>query len=103
MTNIRLTPFEINQICLTFRQFFHPEDHIWLFGSRADILKKGGDIDLYIETHYQDADQVIQARLGFLVALKAAIGDQKIDIVIKFKDQESLIHQIAKQEGVQLI
>jgi hypothetical protein len=34
----------------SFRQCFGGEDHLWLFGSRVNDYKRGGDIDLYVET-----------------------------------------------------
>ena len=46
---MRLTEFEQNTISKHFESFFaHAE--LYLFGSRVDDTKKGGDIDLYIET-----------------------------------------------------
>ena len=45
--------------------------------------KKGGDIDLFIDPGADaDLDSVAEKRLAFLVDLKMAIGDQKIDVVI---------------------
>ncbi|MBS0271806.1 MAG: nucleotidyltransferase domain-containing protein [Proteobacteria bacterium] len=50
MKKIRLNDFEISAILETFESIFAPEDHIWLFGSRVDETRKGGDIDLLIES-----------------------------------------------------
>ena len=103
MKEVRLTPHEIAEICAAFREFFLPQDQLWLFGSRTDMTKKGGDIDLYIETAMNDAAAVVKARIKFAATLDMTIGEQKIDIVIKFKDYELPIYNIARTEGVQLI
>lgn len=100
---MRLSQEEIQSILETFRAHFLPEDHLWLFGSRANPHKKGGDIDLYIETHYQDINKVSDSHIQFILDLEDKIGEQKIDVVIKFKDYHLPIHDIAKREGVQLI
>jgi hypothetical protein len=100
---IRLSKTEIQSICQFFRMFFLQHDKLWLFGSRAKSQAKGGDIDLYIETEYTNADQVLDAKLNFLKALKAKIGEQKIDVLIKFNNFSLPIYKIAKDEGVQLI
>jgi predicted nucleotidyltransferase len=100
---VRLEQFAIEAILETFRQYFHKSDRLWLFGSRADMNRKGGDIDLYIETSHKDADSVFDAKLSFLSDLKAKIGDQKIDVVVKFNDFNLPIHKIAKEEGVRLV
>lgn len=47
---MRLTEKERKLICEAFLQNFGKNDHLWLFGSRVNDTKKGGDIDLYIET-----------------------------------------------------
>jgi len=102
MHTIRLTNEEIEHIKNTFLIFFNPSDKLWIFGSRIDPQRKGGDIDLYIETNFTDPDKITDAKLNFLVSLKEKIGDQKIDVVIKFGDYEMPIYDYARKEGIRL-
>ena len=103
--SIRLSSEDIESICLVFKSFFDKEDHLWIFGSRVDTQKKGGDIDLYIETHMLDAKEIIDRKLNFLTELYYKIGDQKIDVIInRISDSFSLpIYEMAKKEGVLLV
>ncbi len=103
-TKVRLKEFEIKAILELFATYFLPSDHIWLFGSRANMSKRGGDIDLYIETSLPAA-QAFDKRLNFQVDLCDLIGDQKIDVVINTINQSDnlVIYQVAKDEGVQLV
>jgi predicted nucleotidyltransferase len=55
-----------------------PRAMIYLFGSRARDDLKGGDIDLLVVS----ATIGFSAKLDILVAIKAAIGEQKIDLKI---------------------
>ncbi len=103
MQKIRLTDDQLDRIKKCFRLCFLDKDHLWIFGSRVKPEKKGGDIDLYIETTYATAEEVVEARLRFLVMLEKELGEQKIDVVVKFEDYELLIHQIAKEEGIKLV
>ena len=42
---------------------FLPGDLLLIFGSRTDITRKGGDIDLYIETFVSDmAESLLRKR-----------------------------------------
>ncbi|SMM99264.1 DNA polymerase, beta-like region [uncultured Candidatus Thioglobus sp.] len=50
---MRLSNTEINAIKRCSAEFF-PNSEVFLFGSRVDDDKKGGDIDLYIETRLYD-------------------------------------------------
>jgi len=52
---MRLSSFEQNSIITNFKNYF-PNSKLYLFGSRADNTKKGGDIDLYIETTIDEYD-----------------------------------------------
>ena len=99
---IRLPDTAIEQIRKLFLQFFLPGDALWIFGSRVRPEEKGGDIDLYIETTCTNADHVLDMKLRFLAALKSKIGDQKIDVIIKFGNFTLPIYQIAKETGIQL-
>lgn len=78
---MRLSIQEQEAIVRTFRETFGPTDHLWLFGSRVDDTKRGGDIDLYIESELSTNDAV-DAKFKFLRTLQDAIGEQKIDIVL---------------------
>ena len=101
--NIRLSQHDINAIVDLFSKNFRKEDRLWLFGSRVDKLRRGGDIDLYIETKISDSDELVKSKMSYLLDLDRVIGEQKIDLVIKFGDKELPIYQIAKSEGVRLV
>jgi predicted nucleotidyltransferase len=100
---IRLSEDQITSLCRAFLQFFAPGDALWIFGSRIKPEERGGDIDLYVETQCQDADQVVERKLNFLVALKRKLGERKIDVVVRFRDYSLPIHDVARGEGVRLV
>lgn len=99
---MRLTNHQKTTILNACQRYFENAE-CWLFGSRVDDQKRGGDIDLYIETTETDVDKIVAAKLAFLVALHRELGEQKIDVVIHRMGGEFLpIHQIAKQTGIRL-
>lgn len=102
---IRLSHVVIDSIRKCFTEIFLEDDHLWLFGSRVDPQKKGGDIDLYIETHIGDFQNAADKKIAFICALKKKIGDQKIDVVLHLMTSDFTlpIYEIAKSEGVQLV
>ena len=101
---MRLDEREIEAIKASFLSFFGPDDHIWLFGSRVDNSKKGGDIDLYIQTHLP-GETAYYKRRDFVISLRDKIGEQKIDTVLHLIDTDFHlpIYDVAQQEGVKLI
>jgi hypothetical protein len=101
---VRLTQHDIEAIQSAFKNTFGQNDHLWVFGSRADLSKKGGDIDLYVETS-MDSNMATRAKNCFAVNLYQIIGEQKIDIVLNLEGStcELEIYQIAKTKGVKLI
>lgn len=100
---VRLSTKEINDIKAAFSKVFSNKDQLWLFGSRACLNKKGGDIDLYIETNLT-IDQVTQAKLDFARELFLRLDDRKIDIVINYKNSKHLpIYEDAKTSGVKIV
>ncbi len=102
---IRLTEQEITSITQNFVKHFGINDHLWIFGSRADPHKKGGDLDLYIETNNNSIPDVVEQKIKFLVDLKKSIGEQKVDVIIniKFLNKNLAIYEEAKNSGVMLI
>ncbi len=102
---MRLSAKQLDAIHQCFVAHFLPVDALWLFGSRVDDLQKGGDIDLYIETHYNEPTQAIEKKIYFLRDLKKVIGDQKIDIVLNIlnDNKQQRIYEEAKSTGIKLI
>jgi predicted nucleotidyltransferase len=99
---MRLSQFQIDSINKLARKHFGQETTVWLFGSRTDDLKKGGDIDLFISNNNENS-LTIEAKIHFLAELKTKIGDRKIDVVFdnsitrqKKKFYRSVIRQKAE-------
>jgi predicted nucleotidyltransferase len=72
---------------------------VFLFGSRTDDERKGGDIDLFI-TNDDPEKLTLQAKIIFLAELKRLIGDQKIDVVldtVKTRHKKVFYHSITAQ------
>ncbi|MDX8399600.1 MAG: nucleotidyltransferase domain-containing protein [Gallionellaceae bacterium] len=61
---MRLTPLQIQTIKSSINRVLDAPSQVWLFGSRADDDKVGGDIDLLVE-----ADAVIANRAEALCRL----------------------------------
>ena len=101
---MRLTPSEQQRIIHTFHEHFGKADHLWLFGSRVDDKKRGGDIDLYIQTPEENYTKLMKQRRDFIIALEDRIGEQKIDVVIhQLKDKTDLpIYHVAQKMGILL-
>lgn len=102
MKGIRLDNSQILAISKSFRLCFLPGDHLWIFGSRVDLKKKGGDIDLYLETT-MSAGEACKARIKFLTNLEIELGEQKIDVVMNIGNLKLPIYEVAKKEGIKLL
>jgi len=99
---MRLTPFEQKTIVTAIHNKFSKTAKIWLFGSRVDDNKKGGDIDLYVETDHNYPDRW-QRKISIISMIQMKIGDQKIDCIVRCpNDAENPIDQIAKKTGILL-
>ena len=75
-----------------------PRGRIYLFGSRADDQRHGGDIDLFLE-----ATKPIDVKTALLLKYRlTAACDTQVDLLVKSPaDDDQPIHQIARQ-GVRL-
>ena len=99
---MRLTESQIQLINQTAKERFGIMVKVYLFGSRTDDNKRGGDIDLLIRTH-KESMASLKNKLLFIVDLKTKIGDRKIDVVFDSKDKYSgnFLDSI-KQQSVEL-
>ncbi len=98
---MRLAKSTIDSIIELAKKYFHDDVDIYLFGSRVDDSKHGGDIDLYIAS--SSVTEPVRSKLAFKVALYGVIGEQKVDVV--FHDKSLMlkpIHEIALSEGIKL-
>jgi predicted nucleotidyltransferase len=70
--------------------------NVYLFGSRLDDTKKGGDIDLAIDTHLSK-EEFRRKKAQFLALLMRIDFDYQIDVV-NFNTKDQLLHnEIQKQ------
>jgi len=97
---MRLKEEEISVIKNSVKEIFSENSKVFLFGSRVDNQKKGGDIDLYIETEI--IDDIIQKKMNLINKLHKFFGERKIDIVINNYTCNKFIYEIARKEGIQL-
>lgn len=97
---MRLKEEEILKIKENAKIFFDDDAKLYLFGSRVDDNKKGGDIDLYIEIMIKD--KIVERKIKLLGKLQQLLGEQKIDIVVNDFENEKYIYKVAKEEGAQL-
>ena len=97
--NVRLLEWEIQAIKEVAEEVFGKGTKVFLFGSRVDPDKKGGDIDLYIIP--ADRSNLFLKELKFKAKLMMRIGEQKIDVVVQ-QDTERPIEKEALRTGVEL-
>ena len=100
---MRITEFEKSVIIRVTKTLFS-DFELFLFGSRVDDTKKGGDIDIYIKLRKKlNIDKLIEKETTFLTELQKEIGFQKIDLVINNNDENNkIIYQMAESTGIKL-
>lgn len=59
---MRLSPQQISSIRVGVQQVLGDEARVYLYGSRTDDAKRGGDVDLLIEAN-APVDQLVRARI----------------------------------------
>lgn len=97
---MRLSAAQQQLIKNTVDRVLQTASQVWLFGSRVDDNLRGGDIDLFIETEAVLPNRV-QALCSLYGALIYALGDRKLDILLKdAHTQNAPVFDIAKRTGV---
>ena len=103
---MRVTSDQIRVFNKFAHRYFGEDAKLWLFGSRVDDRKKGGDYDFLVETDLIDADEIVERKIALLAELQgsAEFEDERIDIVVKRRVSafEMPIYEVVKNEGVRI-
>lgn len=95
---MRLSATQREQVIQTTRQNFGVDANVWLFGSRTNDARRGGDVDLYVETAQSDT---FMPTLRCKIALEDSL-DLHVDLIVNNHTKDEPIYQIAKRQGIQL-
>ena len=99
---MRISEYEIESIKNLAYIHFGKDVQVFLFGSRTENKKRGGDIDLFI-AHPNSEQLKIQTKINFITDLILKIGDQKIDVVLEnHAAKNSVFYQTIYKTGTRL-
>ena len=94
---MRLTEHEKRVITAAVHRY-DPDAHIWLFGSRVDDRRRGGDIDLAVLSGLIHRKEIHAIRHEIC----EHIGEQKIDLVVAPNRNHPML-AVAIENGVRLV
>ncbi|BAI79855.1 conserved hypothetical protein [Deferribacter desulfuricans SSM1] len=94
---VRLDEKEITIIKEIIKKY-DPDAKILIFGSRADLSKKGGDIDILVISQKID----YKTKRNIRVELILALGERKIDIVFTDDVEKTEFIKYAYETGVEI-
>ena len=96
-TKVRLSKEELKTIKNIIKKY-DPEAKIIFFGSRTQLDKKGGDIDLLIISEKID----YKKRRKISVDLQLALGERKIDMIVTDNPEKTEFTKTAYKYGVEI-
>ncbi len=76
-----------------------PKAKVYLFGSRTDNLKRGGDIDLIVLNNEKIR---LQEKLKFLSDFMNKCGEQKVDLVTYTFEEDTPFKNIAMIDAIEI-
>lgn len=90
---VRLSQEE-REVIVSLLRAEDPDGQVFVFGSRADLDKRGGDIDIFFQT---DKKLTLKKRLFLEYRLRTKC-DTKIDLLVKSADERNQpIYDIARK------
>lgn len=93
---MRISPSEIDNLLGSIKKI-DPNASVYLFGSRTDNNKKGGDIDIAILSELVSLKEKIEIKYNFY----QAFGEQKLDLLI-VSDENIPFWQVVKDGAILL-
>jgi predicted nucleotidyltransferase len=97
---MRLSP-RLSSLIKKAAKYSFGDVEIYLFGSRTDDFKIGGDIDIAIES-FDDRDTFRKKKVKFKTFLFLRGYDLKIDIVQLHKQMDKLLYTEIKETSIKL-
>ncbi len=94
---VRLSEEEIKIIKNTIKKY-DPDAEVIIFGSRTDLSKSGGDIDILVVSKKIDDRTRRKIRVDLLLEL----GDRKIDLIIADNPEKTEFTKVAYKYGVKI-
>ena len=99
---MRISQRSVQIIKQALKESFGEGAEVFLFGSRVDDFKKGGDIDLFVTPNCDDDKKALfDNKIRFLSKLQAKLEDQSIDVVVS-EDRARSIEEEALRNGIKL-
>ncbi len=93
-----------DQYIATIKQLakiYFDSENVKIFGSRTDLNRKGGDIDIYVKTN--KVGGILRAKIAFLRDFEKQLGEQKVDLIVENAISENKkIFKIARNEGISI-
>jgi predicted nucleotidyltransferase len=99
---MRLTTDQIQAIRDAASSTFGDKAAVWLFGSRVDDAKKGGDIDVLVRPAPMADVEPFAKKIRMLILLERLLGERKIDVVIEQVNDPRPIVSVAHATGIQI-
>jgi predicted nucleotidyltransferase len=94
---MRMNQEQVETAIKVIRKYF-ADAAVWLFGSRVNDNRKGGDFDFYIETSLIDIALPMARARG---ELTDTLG-MKVDLAVNNHSSDKPIFHIARESGVRL-
>lgn len=94
---MRLNQEEINNLKNSVL-LFDRKAKLYLFGSRTDDAKKGGDIDIAIISDVIGLKEKVKIKLNFFNQFE----EQKIDILTVTSNTDNLFWNVIKEDAIEL-
>ena len=101
---MRLSPEQIAQIRQSAAEGFGPEARVWLFGSRVDDSKRGGAVDLLVESDAPiDNPAFLAAQLSARLQRKMhGRGSMVVNIPQKLQEGLQFLARVIERESTRL-
>lgn len=95
--SMRISSDQAQLIAQNIHHHLGESARMWLFGSRVDDQKRGGDVDLYVEADSHTLISELRCKLQLEECL-----EMPVDLIVHTHDENTAISRIAKKTGIAL-